>query len=203
MRLSQPPLLTDRRNRTMAMSIVGVACVMLGLSFAAVPLYQLFCRATGYGGTTQVATDAPTQLGARTLTVRFDTNIASDLPWSFVAEEDSMRVRTGETKTVFFKVTNHAKTELTGLASYNVTPEAAGSWFNKISCFCFSELRVSPGETIELPVVFFLDPALEKEATMAGVESVTLSYTFFAAKKAKPVTAKPFAASEEKGTAQL
>ena len=187
----------------MALSITAVACLMLGLSFAAVPLYQLFCRATGYGGTTQVATEPPTNLGNRTLTVRFDTNVASDLPWSFVPEENSLRVRTGETKTVFFKVTNHAKQELTGLASYNVAPEAAGSWFNKISCFCFSELRVSPGETIELPVVFFLDPALEREATMAGVESVTLSYTFFAAKKAKPATAKPFAASEEKGKAQL
>ncbi|NDA46428.1 MAG: cytochrome c oxidase assembly protein [Alphaproteobacteria bacterium] len=199
----QPPTLTDRRNTRMAMSIVAVACVMLGLSFAAVPLYQLFCRATGYGGTTQVATDAPETLGSRTLTVRFDTNIASDLPWTFVPEETSMRVRTGETKTVFFKVTNHAKQKLTGLASYNVTPEAAGSWFNKISCFCFSELSVSPGETIELPVVFFLDPALEREATMAGVESVTLSYTFYAAKKAKPASVKPLAASEEKGKTQL
>ena len=143
---------------------------------------------------TQVATDAPTQLGARTLTVRFDTNIASDLPWSFVAEEDSMRVRTGETKTVFFKVTNHAKTELTGLASYNVTPEAAGSWFNKISCFCFEEQRLAPGESAEWPVVFYLDPALEKDPTMARVEGVTLSYTFFASKK------QPDAARAAKGT---
>ena len=165
----------ERRHRRVAGSVVVVACLMLGLSFAAVPLYQMFCRVTGFGGTTQVAEQAPTTRGERTLTVSFDTNVASDLPWTFASEQPSIRLRTGETATVFFKITNRTQYETAGVAAYNVAPEAAGAWFNKISCFCFDEMRLGPGQSAELPVVFFLDPALEKEPTMANVSSVTLS----------------------------
>ena len=179
----------ERRHRRVACSVVVVACLMLGLSFAAVPLYQMFCRVTGFGGTTQVAEQAPTTRGERTLTVSFDTNVASDLPWTFASEQPSIRLRTGETATVFFKITNRTQYETAGVAAYNVAPEAAGAWFNKISCFCFDEMRLGPGQSAELPVVFFLDPALEKEPTMANVSSVTLSYTYFASKKKVPVVA--------------
>ena len=176
-----------RRHRRVAFGIVGVAGLMLGLSFAAVPLYQAFCRATGYGGTTQVADQAPTTRGDRTLTVSFDTNVASDLPWKFEPESRSIRAQTGEVKTVFFRVTNLSAKETAGVAAYNVAPDITGSWFNKISCFCFEDVHVGPGQTVELPVVFFLDPALEKEPSMAGIQSVTLSYTYFASKKKTPV----------------
>ena len=188
--MSQTPTQAlDRKNRRVVATVVCVAGLMLGLSFAAVPLYQMFCRATGFGGTTQVAVEAPLSRGERTLTVSFDTNVASDLPWTFKAEQQSIRVRTGEVATVFFSVTNRAPIETAGVASYNVAPDAAGSWFNKLSCFCFDEVRVGPGQTVELPVVFFLDPALEQEATMKQVDSVTLSYTYFASKKKPPVVA--------------
>ncbi len=179
--------LQKARDRRVAWTVSGVACLMLGLSFAAVPLYQAFCRATGYGGTTQVAEQAPTTRGERTLTVRFDTNVASDLPWKFEPDTPQIRVQTGEVKTVFFRITNHANKDAAGVASYNVAPEVSGSWFNKISCFCFDEVVVPAGQTVELPVVFFLDPALEQEPSMNGVESVTLSYTFYASKKKTPI----------------
>ena len=157
MSLSQPPLLTDRRNRTMAMSIVGVACVMLGLSFAAVPLYQLFCRATGYGGTTQVATQGSATRGERSMVVRFDSNIGPGLPWKFEPETSQIKLRNGETATVYYRVTNTSDREISAMATYNVTPDQAGIFFHKISCFCFNEQTLKPGETAEWPVVFYLD----------------------------------------------
>jgi cytochrome c oxidase assembly protein subunit 11 len=196
MRERRPRTPLERQHRVVATSAVGAAVVMLCLSFAAVPLYQAFCRATGYGGTTQVAETAPTTWGARTMTVRLDANVG-DLPWKFEPEVPSIRLRTGETKTVFFKVTNSSQRETAGVAAYNVAPDQAGAWFNKISCFCFEVTHIGPGETIELPVVFFLDPALEKEPTMAKVDAVTLSYTFFADRK------RPVAAAETKDGAKL
>lgn len=170
------------RHRSTALFAGSVVCVMLGLSFAAVPLYRLFCAATGYGGTTQVAHVAPTTRGARTMMVRFDANVAAGLPWRFEPEQASVLVRTGETTTVFYKVTNLSDAPTTGIAAYNVSPDQAGSWFNKLSCFCFSEQTLAAHETAEWPVVFFLDPALEGDATMAQVGGVTLSYTFYAPK---------------------
>ena len=143
----------ERRHRRVAGSVVVVACLMLGLSFAAVPLYQMFCRVTGFGGTTQVAEQAPTTRGERTLTVSFDTNVASDLPWTFASEQPSIRLRTGETATVFFKITNRTQYETAGVAAYNVAPEAAGAWFNKISCFCFDEMRLGPGQSADLHAI--------------------------------------------------
>ncbi len=173
----------QRRHTRVALTVVGVVAAMAGLSFASAPLYQMFCRVTGYGGTTQVATQGAATRGERSLSVRFDANVAHGLPWSFEPETPMLKVRTGETQTVFFKVANHSTREWTATAAYNVTPDQAGLYFNKISCFCFSEQRLGPGETAEWPVVFYLDPALEKDEVMAGVEGVTLSYTFFASKK--------------------
>ena len=170
------------RHWSTAVFAGAVVFAMLGASFAAVPLYRLFCAATGFGGTTQVAQSAPATRGARTLTVRFDTNVAAGLAWRLEPEQASISARTGETKTVFFRVTNLSNAPTTGIAAYNVSPDQAGAWFNKIACFCFSEQTLGPRETAEWPVVFFLDPALETDETMAQVGGVTLSYTVYAPK---------------------
>jgi cytochrome c oxidase assembly protein subunit 11 len=179
--MTNPPALPDRRrHKAVAFSVAATVVIMLGMSYAAVPLYKIFCSVTGYGGTPRVAEAAPTTRGTRTLTVRFDANVAPGLPWAFTPETPSVRLRTGETATVFFKVTNEADRAIAAQAAYNVSPDQAGSYFDKITCFCFSEQTLGPGETAEMPVVFFLDPALEKDQTMANVGAVTLSYTFFA-----------------------
>ena len=172
-----------RSRRLPAIITVGVAGLMLGLSFAAVPLYRMFCAMTGYGGTTQRVYAAPAAPGERTLTVRFDSNVAGGLPWAFEPETRQITLRTGETRTVFYRVTNLTDRALSATASYNVTPDQAGGYFDKLSCFCFSEQTLGPKETAEWPVVFFLDPALEKDEAMKRVDQLTLSYTFFESKK--------------------
>jgi len=155
---------------------------MLGLSFAAVPLYRLYCATTGYAGTPQIA-KLPSELrGERDLTVRFDANVAPGLAWKFEPETPEIKLRTGETATVYYKIMNLSDQPSAARAMFNVSPDNAGAYFDKIACFCFSEQKLGPRETLELPVVFFLDPALEKDATMTGVDSITLSYTFFVAK---------------------
>jgi cytochrome c oxidase assembly protein subunit 11 len=171
-----------RRHQRVALIFFGVVACMVGLSFAAVPLYRLFCAATGYGGTTQVAHGTPSELGKRVLTVRFDANVAPGLPWQFSPETPSVSLRTGETQTVFYKVTNNADHPISATAAYNVSPDQAGSYFDKLACFCFAEQTLKAHETAEWPVVFFLDPALEQDETMRHVAAVTLSYTFFASK---------------------
>ena len=182
---SQPAPQTEASKRSdarIAYSVAGAAFLMLGLSFAAVPFYDMFCRVTGFGGTPRVALEEAANLGERTLTVRFDSNVGAGLNWSFEPEVGSMRLRTGQTATVFYKVTNRSDKETLGIATYNVAPNAFGPWFNKISCFCFTEQTLGPGESMDMPVVFFLDPELEKAETMRRMESVTLSYTFMAVK---------------------
>ncbi len=165
---------------------------MVGAAYAAVPAYYAFCRATGFGGTTQVAGGASAVKGERFLTVRFDANVAPGLNWTFEPETTSTRLRTGQTATVFFRVRNLSAHETAAVAAYNVAPEISGAWFDKISCFCFSEQRLGPGESAELPVVFFLDPKLERARDMDKVAEVTLSYTLFAAPDAvKPVALAP------------
>ena len=166
-------------HRLTAAIVVLVVCGMVGMSYAAVPLYRAFCQATGFGGTTQVAHKAPATRGARTLTVRFDSNVGPGLPWTFEPETPQITLRTGETTTVYYKVRNDAGRAISARAEYNVSPDVMGGYFDKISCFCFSEQTVGPNETVEMPVVFFLDPALEKDKTLAAVDAVTLSYTFY------------------------
>ena len=178
-----PQTNSTRRRRMSAVVTVGVAGLMLGLSFAAVPLYRMFCAVTGYGGTTQRAHVAPAKPGERVLTVRFDSNVGGNLPWAFEPETKEITLRTGETKTVFYRVTNLADHAISATAAYNVTPDQAGGYFDKLSCFCFSEQTLGPKESAEWPVVFFLDPALEKDEAMKQVEQITLSYTFFESKK--------------------
>jgi cytochrome c oxidase assembly protein subunit 11 len=180
------------RNRRAAMALAATAVAMVGAAYAAVPLYAAFCKTTGYGGTTQVARIAPAERGARTLSVSFDANVAPGLDWSFEPESPTVALRTGATATVYFRVHNRSPRETAAVAAFNVTPEASGAWFDKVSCFCFSEQRLGPNETAELPVVFFLDPRLEQDHTMDGVAAITLSYTLFAATDAaKPVALAP------------
>lgn len=177
---SKPPKPNRGHGLTAGVVALTVA-IMLGLSFAAVPLYRLFCATTGFAGTPLVAKAAPALRGKRDIVVRFDTNVGRGLAWSFVPDAAQITLRTGQTATVFFKVTNRTNRETAGQAMYNVSPDVAGGYFDKISCFCFSKQQLGPHETADMPVVFFLDPALEKDATMAGVDTVTLSYTFYPA----------------------
>lgn len=178
----------DRRRKWVAGAVLLVTIGMLGMSFAAVPLYRMFCAATGFAGTTQVARVAPTIRGKRRLIVRFDTNVAPGLAWRFVPETPQVKLLTGQTATVFFKVTNMSDREIAARAVYNVSPGQTGAYFDKIACFCFSEQHLGAHETMEMPVVFFLDPALEHDETMDAIDEVTLSYTFYLVRSAEPVT---------------
>ena len=181
---------SSKRQLVVAWSVAGVVLFMGAMSFAAVPLYDLFCRITGYGGTTQVATQGTAERGERSMVVRFDSNLGPGLPWKFEPEVPQIKLRNGETATVYYRVTNRSDREISAIASYNVTPDQAGIYFNKISCFCFNEQTLKAGETAEWPIVFYLDPALEKTENMKGVDGVTLSYTFFATKKQPQVRAE-------------
>jgi cytochrome c oxidase assembly protein subunit 11 len=178
------PALKKQRHGMVAGLVVVTVAAMLGLSYAAVPLYRMFCSATGFGGTTQVAEAAPLYHGTRRLTVSFDTNVSPGLKWSFAPETRRVSLVTGETKTVFFKVVNLSDQEVTARAGYNVSPDISGAYFDKINCFCFTEQTLAPHEAVEMPVVFFLDPKLEKDTDMADIAEITLSYTFFLVKSA-------------------
>lgn len=171
----------SRRVRDLA---IAAACgafvaVMVGASYAAVPLYDWFCRTTGFGGRTQVATAAPGEVLGRKVTVRFDANIARGLPWRFEPETTAIDVRLGEVVTVYYTVVNEAARATAGQASYNVAPAQAGAYFSKINCFCFTEQRLEAGEKREMAVVFFVDPALAKDSDQDDLNTITLSYTFY------------------------
>ena len=176
-------------------SICGfVVVLMVGASYAAVPFYNWFCRATGFNGTTQVATSAPSDAPLeRKITVRFDANVAPGLPWKFQPEQNEIEVRIGEVVTVFYTVTNQAARTTAALAAYNVAPLTVGAYFQKINCFCFTEQTMGPGEKREMPVVFYVDPQLAKDSENDGLNSITLSYTFYPARDSAP---KPVAAGE-------
>lgn len=176
------------RNGAVAGIVVVAVLAMIGASYAAVPFYFAFCRATGFGGTTQVALKGSGVRGQRLLKVRFVANVAPGLDLDFEPETESVDVRTGATTTVFFRFHNRADHDEVSRAVYNVQPESSGGWFDKINCFCFSEQTLKAHETAELPVVFFLDPRLEGDRDMDTVREITLSYTLFAAPQAnKPV----------------
>lgn len=169
-------------GNTKVMAIcLGVALGMVGMAYAAVPLYDLFCRVTGYGGTTQIAQYDPDQILDRTINVRFDANNARDFPWQFEPLQRQMRVQIGETAIAFYRVTNPTSEPVTGIATYNVTPFKMGPYFAKLECFCFTEQTLGPGESMDMPVLFFVDPVMADESRMDDVHTVTLSYTFFSA----------------------
>ena len=161
--------------------LVGVLLGMAGLSYAAVPLYDLFCRVTGYGGTTQKADKAPGTVSDRMITVRFNSDIAPGLRWAFQPEQRTITVKIGAEKLAFYRARNTGKAAVTGTAVFNVTPAKAGQYFNKIACFCFEEQLLKPGQSVQMPVSFFIDPAILKDRNLDDVDTITLSYTFFPA----------------------
>ena len=181
----------DRNART-AWRLVLVAGGMLGLAYAAVPLYEAFCKATGFGGTPLVAQEgaqgADRPVIARTVQVRFDANTDPNLAWRFEPIEREVKVHLGEEKLVHFRATNLSQRPIVGTATYNVTPEHAGPWFNKLQCFCFTEQLLLPGQSMDMPVVFFVDPEMDKDRRYDNVRTVTLSYTFFEAKTERAKT---------------
>ncbi len=166
------------RNAVLALMLFGVAFGMVGLAYAAVPLYDLFCRITGYGGTTQVADGPSATTIERDIVIRFDANVHG-LPWTFRPAVPDMRLKVGETGMVVFVAENTSGTPTAGTATFNVTPPAAGAYFNKIACFCFTEQALAPGERVEMPVQFFVDPAIADDRDLDMVRTITLSYTFF------------------------
>jgi len=186
----QKPNLPAARRRDLLVAFIcgGVVAAMVGASYAAVPIYSWFCRTTGYGGTTQVAKAAPTQISARKITVRFDSNVAAGLPWRFEPERNSIDVRLGEVATVYYAVTNESARVTTAQAGYNVSPPTVGIFFEKINCFCFTQQTLKPGEKRDMAVVFYVDPKLAEDSEQDGVSTITLSYTFYPVRDpAKPV----------------
>jgi cytochrome c oxidase assembly protein subunit 11 len=170
----------ERAKTLTALVLAGVIVGMLGLTAAAVPLYRLFCQATGYGGTTQRAEAAPEAQSEQMITVRFNADVARDLPWSFAPVERAVRVRLGEQHLAFFRAHNGGSRTIVGSATFNVTPFKAGPYFDKIACFCFTEQTLRAGETVDMPVSFYVDPAILDDPETRDVRAITLSYTFFA-----------------------
>ncbi len=198
--MSQPaPVpVSRRRPLTTALVLAGVVFGMAGLSFAAVPLYRMFCQVTGYGGTTQRAESAPAHALDRMITVRFDANVSGGLGWNFAPEVREVRLRVGEPGQVAFLAESRRDDLSHGTATFNVTPEQVGAYFTKIDCFCFTEQTLKPGERIDMPVVFFVDPAIADDPTLDYIDSVTLSYTFY---PAGGTTRQPLAAVAPPGGA--
>ena len=181
-----------RRDVLIAAACGAVVAGMVGLSFAAVPLYNMFCRATGFAGTTQVSRIAPKNMLARELTVRFDSNVMPGLPWKFTPEQNSIVVHIGEVVTVHYKVINEAARTITAQASYNVTPTTVGAYFDKINCFCFTQQTMKPGETREMTVVFYVNPKIVEDRDQDPLNTITLSYTFYRLPDAeRPVAETP------------
>jgi cytochrome c oxidase assembly protein subunit 11 len=171
-------IVLNRRNRRMALTGIAVAFGMVGVAYAAVPLYQLFCQLTGFAGTPQIAESAPKGAIAREMKVRFDSNVARDLPW-VVKAAGPVTDRIGNVDTVHYLATNNSDKAISGMATFNVTPDNAAIYFNKIECFCFTEQTLQPGETVEMPIVFFVDPDLADDRELATIKEITLSYTFY------------------------
>jgi len=180
---------TRRRRDLLVAAACGLfAAGMVGMAYAAVPLYDWFCRTTGFGGTPIVAKVAPERALDRKITVRFDANVAAGLPWRFMPEQNSIELRVGEVVTVNYLVVNESAREIVGNATYNVSPPTVGAYFSKINCFCFTEQRLKGGEKREMPVVFFIDPKLVQDAEHDGLNTITLSYTMYRVRQSEPQT---------------
>jgi cytochrome c oxidase assembly protein subunit 11 len=177
-----------QKNIRTGLTVLAVVAVMLGLSFAAVPFYKVFCRVTGYGGTTQVAVTAPAvdQIINRIVTVKFNSEVARGMPWRFAPQQREIAVKLGSKVLVAYNAENLSDRAITGMAVYNVTPEKAGRYFKKIQCFCFNQQTLKPHEKVNMPVLFFVDPALDKDPELNDLTTITLSYTFFNADLDKP-----------------
>ena len=168
-----------RRNAALGLVLGGLVFGMVGLAFASVPLYRLFCQVTGYGGTTQVSEAAPAEAGERIVKVRFNADVHRDLPWRFWPEQREVTLRVGEPGLVFYGAENLSARAVVGTATFNVTPLKAGQYFSKVQCFCFDEQELAPGETARLGISFYVDPAIAQDRNLDEVTAITLSYTFF------------------------
>ncbi|MFN3857171.1 MAG: cytochrome c oxidase assembly protein [Caulobacter sp.] len=190
-----------KKNARLALYCSIALAGMIGMAYASVPLYEAFCQVTGFGGTIRKADSAPTRVLDESLTIRFDANVR-DMPWTFKPSQVKQEVRIGATGLAFYRVTNNGDKPITGRASYNVVPEAAGAYFQKVECFCFSDQTIQPGETIEFPVVYFVDPEYASDFETKGKSEVTLSYTFFPveSQQAKaPATSSPLGGAAKAG----
>ncbi|MEZ5884153.1 MAG: cytochrome c oxidase assembly protein [Paracoccaceae bacterium] len=171
--------MSAQSNNRVAFRLLGLVVVMGALAWAAVPFYDWFCRVTGYGGTTNVAEAGSDVILDEMVTVRFDANVAKDMPWQFKPMQREMTLRIGETGLAFYEAYNPSDRVVAGTASYNVAPDIAGYYFDKIQCFCFTEQVLQPGERVEMPVSFYVDPELVKDRDAGGIRYITLSYTFY------------------------
>jgi cytochrome c oxidase assembly protein subunit 11 len=166
------------QNKKVIFIITFIGMLMLSLSFAAVPLYDIFCRVTGFGGTTQIASSAPGSTGHPNINIRFESNITDSLNWDFYSKTKTVKIPMGEEKTIYYFAKNLSDEPIVGTATFNVTPAKAGQYFMKIDCFCFVEQLLNPGESMNMPVTFFIDPDLYKDENVQEVNEITLSYTF-------------------------
>lgn len=169
----------EKRNRNIGLSIMAAVIGMIGLAYASVPLYDIFCRVTGFGGTTQISATAPDQAIEREINVKFTAGTERNMPWSFRPDQREVTVNVGERKLVSYSAKNMSSVPITGTAVFNVTPSKAGKYFNKIECFCFQEQLLEPQQDMNMPVVFFIDPAIMDDRRLDDVTTITLSYTFF------------------------
>jgi cytochrome c oxidase assembly protein subunit 11 len=176
----------SKANKRLGIALILVPMAMVGASYASVPLYQLFCQVTGFGGTTQVAENAPEAAGERVFTIRFNADVDPALPWDFQPVQREMTLRVGESGLAHFEARNLSARPTAGTATFNVTPLKAGQYFNKVQCFCFSEQYLSPSARADLPVSFFVDPRIDDDPNLDEVKTITLSYTFFPDENAKP-----------------
>ncbi|MCW0000397.1 cytochrome c oxidase assembly protein [Pararhizobium sp. YC-54] len=185
----QPQQKKDRANGVIVMSCLAFVVGMTGMAYAAVPLYDMFCKVTGYNGTTKRVEQASDVILDKTIKVTFDANTASDLPWDFKPVQREIELKIGETVQIEFEAKNLSKKPTTGQAVFNVTPMVAGAYFNKVQCFCFTETTLQPGEEMKMPVVFFVDPEIVNAVETKGINTLTLSYTFYARQPSKPIAA--------------
>lgn len=174
--------MASSKNKKTAILFFAVFIGMVGLTYASVPLYKLFCQMTGLDGTVRKAESLPAAIGERIVTVRFNTDVDPNLSWAFQPIEREVKIKTGEVGKMTFIAVNKGKEPLVGTSTFNVTPEKAGAYFNKVQCFCFEEHMLQPGERAEFPVTFFVDPAIEQDKNLEDVQTITLSYTFFKAR---------------------
>jgi len=186
-----------RALRRTVIPLVLIVAGMTGMAYAAVPLYDLFCRVTGYGGTTQVATASPTEVLDREITIRFDANVSPKLDWEFKPAQPSMKVNIGESALAVYEARNPTDAPLAGTATYNVTPAIAGYYFSKVQCFCFTEQVLEPGRRMDMPVSFFVDPAIMDDPDARDITEITLSYTFFPMKQEQQTGAAARSAREK------
>lgn len=197
-----PPPGRQFSNRAIAGMCLAFFAGMVGMAYASVPLYAMFCKVTGYGGTPQRVEQYSDRVLDREITVRFDANVSGGLPWSFQPAAREVKLRIGETVQAHYQATNPFPTPTSGRATFNVTPELAGAYFNKVECFCFTDTTLKPGETIDMPVVFYVDPDIVDTPELKDIRTITLSYTFFPVDAPKPLAAAPATGGEGSGVTE-